>query len=991
VAGLGLSVAAAAIAASSPFAAAPEVAVVAHVLVVAAPVGAGLYAILRQRATRFGWLLVIAGLLSAPTVLAETGNSPLYSIGRVDVWLVELMVVYLVLAFPSGRLHTGVDKALFGVGAGLLAVLYLPTALLVDGFTVPTPWSGCETGCPSNAFMLSGSEPGVIDDVVIPLRDIAFVALMIAVASVLVYRVTHGTRLMRRMLAPVLTFAIVRIGLAALFVAMRRAAPDAEGTKTVGVMALLATPALSIGFYAGLVRWRLFAVSAVRRLTTDFVGPSSGERVRDVLASAFEDPTLEIIYWAPDPGRWVDAAGTPVRIPAEGSSHAVTEVSDGGRRVAALVHDAALAEQPIISEVAGGFALVALENQRLEAELRGSLRELRESRARILSAADKERQRIERNLHDGAQQRLVALGIKLELAREHAAADPHDGSALLSEIASDVDDALAEVRALAGGVYPPLLADRGLADALKMAATGGPLATTVSAGDIGRYPQEIESAVYFCCLEALQNVAKHAHGASAVSITLSESGHGELRFEVRDDGPGFAPASGDGSGLANMRDRVAALGGSLTIDSAAGDGTCVAGRIPLAPVALPPELEPLLRRATDALEDCFGIFRALRDQRGAVVDLVVEHVNEAACRDLGHSREEETGRTLGQLVPGYKDSDAFRWHRHVLESDGPLSREDLAYVGPFEDASHLQRAYDVRGAPLGGDRLVLSWRDITKRKRAELDWRMQSVVLDRAAEGVCLIRASDAVIVYANPRYARIFGYEAGELDGRPVSVLNWEEQPGDAERRVQEIVEILEQRGEATLEVRNRCKNGAPIWTEAHMAGFDHPDHGTVWVTVQQEITERKRAGDALRSSEERLRAAVNRAPLVLFTLDRDLRYTWVFNNWVGMAGDQSAIGKTDAELFDVDAGRRLSSINRHVLRTGERVHTEIALELARGPATFDLAVEPLWDPDGKVRGVAGTAYELSERAASPGSGEGFRRFVRGARAEVSASKRGP
>jgi PAS domain S-box-containing protein len=224
----------------------------------------------------------------------------------------------------------------------------------------------------------------------------------------------------------------------------------------------------------------------------------------------------------------------------------------------------------------------------------------------------------------------------------------------------------------------------------------------------------------------------------------------------------------------------------------------------------------------------------------------VEHVNEAACRDLGRSREEEIGSTLGELVPGYKDSSAFRWHRHVLEADGPLSREDLAYIGPFEDASHLQRAYDVRGAPLGGERLVLSWRDITNRKRAELESRLQSVVLDRAAEGVCLIRASDAVIVYANPRYTQIFGYEPGELDGRPVSVLNWEELPGDAERRAREIVEVLEQHGETSLEIRNRCKDGTPIWTEAHVAGFDHPDHGKVWVSVQQEISERRVDGTA-------------------------------------------------------------------------------------------------------------------------------------------------
>ena len=420
---------------------------------------------------------------------------------------------------------------------------------------------------------------------------------------------------MRRVLSPVLTFAIVRIGLTALFVVMRRVSPASPGTEAVGVMVLFTTPALAIGFFAGLVRWRMFAAGAVRRLATDFIGPPSGARVRDLLAGAFEDPSLEIIYWAPDPGQWVDAGGKPVRLPNEGSDRAVTEVSDGGRRVAALVYDAALADPPIMSEVAGGFALVALENQRLAAELRSSLRELRDSRARILSATDQERRRIERDLHDGAQQRLVALGIKLELARELVESDPHGGAELLREIGTDVDDALGDMRSLAHGVYPSLLADYGLAQALRTAAEAGPLPSTVSAGDLGRYPEAIESAVYFCCLEALQNAAKHAEGASFVSLTFSEDDDGRLAFEVRDDGPGLAEAVTPGAGLANMRDRIAAVGGSLTIDSSPGGGTRVAGQVPLEPIERSsPDLETLLSRATDALDDCFGIFRAVRDR-----------------------------------------------------------------------------------------------------------------------------------------------------------------------------------------------------------------------------------------------------------------------------------------------------------------------------------------------------------------------------------------
>jgi PAS domain S-box-containing protein len=857
--GISLCAAAAVVAASSTFADHRGVAVAAHVLLIGAPIGAGLYAVSGRPASRFGWLLVLAGLAWAPTVLAESGQSALYSTGRVASWLVELELIYLVLAFPSGRLTRRLDKALFRASLVLLVVLYLPTVLLVDQFPLPSPWTTCQSGCPPNAFTVAGSQPGVIADVVYPLRDFVLVAVDIAIIGVLAHRVTHGTRLMRRTLAPVLSIAIVRLALTAVYLVLRRASPASPGTDAVGVIALLSTPALAIGFFAGLVRWRMFAVSAVRRLTTDFVGSRSGARMRDLLAVAFEDPLLEIVYWAPEPGRWVDAAGKPVPLPEMGSERAVTEVSDRGRRVAAFVHDRALVDQPILSQVAGGFALVALENQRLAAELRSSLRELKESRARIMSAADKERQRIERDLHDGAQQRLVALGIKLELARQRADADQHGVAELLLELGSDADEALGEVQSLARGVYPPQLADRGLADALRVAAEGGPFEVGVNADGLGRYSDEIESAVYFCCLEALQNAAKHAEGATSVRITLTQTGDEHLGFEVRDDGLGLPERIENGAGFDNMRDRIAAVGGSFEVGSAAGEGVRIAGLIPLGPAELPPELETLLRRATDALDDCFAILRAVRNERGVVVDFLVEHVNESACRDIGYTREEGIGRTFGELIRGYRSSAAFEWHRQVLAGNGPMSTEDIDFAGPIPDASHLQQAYDVRGAPLGGGRLVVSWREITERKRTELELRVQSAVLDRVGEAVCLVRASDAVIVYANPRFAEILGYEPGELDGRPVAVINWKKHPGDAEGLVRTIVDVLEPRGEASFEVHNRRKDGTPIWTEAHVTAFEHPDHGKVWVSVQHEITDLKEGQNGRRGSERSTRAGID------------------------------------------------------------------------------------------------------------------------------------
>ena len=258
----------------------------------------------------------------------------------------------------------------------------------------------------------------------------------------------------------------------------------------------------------------------------------------------------------------------------------MTEISTDDGRVIAVVHDAALRDDPMFLDVARSSVLKAIESERLGAELRGSLRELKESRARIISSADRERQRIERDLHDGAQQSLVALRIRLELASEFLRDRPARAEQLLGELGTEVDGALEQVRSLARGVYPSLLADRGLREALRAAALRSPVNTTVDTDGIGRYSPEIEAAVYFCCLEAMQNAMKHANGVETISISIG--GKENLRFEVRDDGAGFAEAeAGSGTGLTNMRDRLAAVGGVLTIQSSRGEGTSVSGEVSL--------------------------------------------------------------------------------------------------------------------------------------------------------------------------------------------------------------------------------------------------------------------------------------------------------------------------------------------------------------------------------------------------------------------------
>jgi signal transduction histidine kinase len=238
------------------------------------------------------------------------------------------------------------------------------------------------------------------------------------------------------------------------------------------------------------------------------------------------------------------------------------------------------AEAKLVDDLAAQAGLV-LRNVRLTEELRANLDELRASRQRLVRAQDVERRRIERNIHDGAQQQMVALAVQAKLAEDLAGKDPERERALLHQVQEGIHDALEDLRDLARGIYPPLLADRGLVAALEAQARRSPVEVVVDAEGIGRYPQEAEAAVYFCVLEALQNVAKYAD-ASLTTVRLRDRG-GELRFGVEDDGRGFDPGTtGYGTGVQGMVDRMAALGGELTVSSQPGAGTTIAGTIAVA-------------------------------------------------------------------------------------------------------------------------------------------------------------------------------------------------------------------------------------------------------------------------------------------------------------------------------------------------------------------------------------------------------------------------
>jgi signal transduction histidine kinase len=279
----------------------------------------------------------------------------------------------------------------------------------------------------------------------------------------------------------------------------------------------------------------------------------------------------------PDEREYVDLEGNQVDV-VPTATRAVTILERRGEKVAALVHDAALREDPALLDAVSSAAGLALDNERLLAQLRAQLAETRSSRARIVDAADTERRRLERNLHDGAQQRLVTLALHLRMAQETLRDDPAAAGELLDGVGEDLKLALEELRELARGLHPAILTERGLTPALESVAARAPFKVAIEGVPDERLPPAIEAAIYYVVAESLTNATKHAR-ASAATVRLSTNGDAAT-IEIRDNGGGGA-SMGDGSGIRGLADRVEALGGRFELRSPAGAGTVVTAELPL--------------------------------------------------------------------------------------------------------------------------------------------------------------------------------------------------------------------------------------------------------------------------------------------------------------------------------------------------------------------------------------------------------------------------
>jgi signal transduction histidine kinase len=405
------------------------------------------------------------------------------------------------------------------------------------------------------------------------------------IAAIAVFTVLVAAKLVRA--APGPRRVLLPFGLAALALAaygavgfaldLVRSSTGFWTSSTVFWAETAALFAIPLALAAG-VLWSRSSRSAVADLVVELEHSPPGS-VRDALARALGDPSLELGLWLRERRAFVDAEGRALSLPGPGSGRAVTVLGPEDAPIAALVHDPALLEQRGLLDAAGAAARFALENERLQAELRHQLDEVRSSRARIVQAGDDERRRLERDLHDGAQQRLLGLGLALRLARARLGREEDGAGELLDDAEAELRAALDELRELARGIHPAVLTEQGLAAALRSLAERSTVPVTLVAVPDERLGAPVEAAAYFLVSESLANVAKYAR-ASRASVRVGVV-DGRVLVEVEDDGVGGADAA-HGSGLRGLSDRLHALDGELEIDSPPGHGTRIHAEIPCA-------------------------------------------------------------------------------------------------------------------------------------------------------------------------------------------------------------------------------------------------------------------------------------------------------------------------------------------------------------------------------------------------------------------------
>lgn len=522
-------------------------------------VSCGIFLWARRPVNRLGSLMTIVGMLwLLGRTMTLVSNPVVYTTG---LWLTDLWApafALFLLSFPTGRVGSRADLAIVGI----FLFVTVPLEFLWFLFLV------LDSGLNALGIAPNESAAHVIDTIQRDLISLGSVLLVVALAR----RWIRSSGPVRRQMTPVLVGAVAILLQSGSWIFL------SSGTRLEPLdnLIFLAQIAIPIAVLFVMLQGRM-ARAGVADFVVELGLTPTPARLRDALANALGDPTLRVAYWSPEIERFTDAAGAPLELPDAGMGQAVTMLERNGVRQAAIIHDAILLEQPgLIDSVASAMRL-ATENDRLTAEVETRLQEVRASRARIIEAGDRERRRVERDLHDGAQQRLVSLSLELRVARR-ALGDDGDPSVRrsLDRAAEEALAALAELRDLALGIHPLILTEAGLGAAVESLADRTSIPVSV---DIGgeRFSPAVEGAAYFVVSEALANVTKYANATKAGVRVRGLDDH--ISIEVSDDGIGGAdPRSG--SGLRGLADRLSVLDGTITITSPVGGGTRISARIP---------------------------------------------------------------------------------------------------------------------------------------------------------------------------------------------------------------------------------------------------------------------------------------------------------------------------------------------------------------------------------------------------------------------------
>jgi signal transduction histidine kinase len=523
---------------------------------------AGVAAWWRRPESRFGPLLVAAGFAFFVSSLSTANGDVAYTIGISFDLLPAVLFLHVFLAFPTGRLESLFERGLVGVGYFVAFGLQL-VGMKLGGFG------------PDNLLELT-SEP----DTAYTLLRVQLVILAgCAVAGIGVLAVGRrraGPPLGRSLTLLVDSFALGLLMIAFLLLSGALGLVEGQGTfENIRRTTFFVIGLAPFAFLIALLDARL-ARTSVADLVVELRTDPAPTELRDALARALRDPSLELVYWLPEFDTYSDLDGRDTALPSEATGRATTLIDADGTHVAALIHDPLLKDEPELLQAVTAAAAIAIENARLHVELRARLEELTGSRARVIEAGQKERQRLERDLHDGAQQRLIALSLELRSLEERLREDP-DARRQLEEAQREITMSLEELRALAYGLHPAVLTGHGLAVALEQVAARASVPVRVTVDVESRLPEPVEVAAYYVVTESLTNVAKHSRATMArVEVDREDDA---LVVEVVDDGVGGADSE-RGTGLRGLADRVEALGGRLRVWTPLGGGTRVRAEIP---------------------------------------------------------------------------------------------------------------------------------------------------------------------------------------------------------------------------------------------------------------------------------------------------------------------------------------------------------------------------------------------------------------------------